>query len=143
MNRENGSTSVTIMTAIAAVFFTSLYVVDSSRKTTQSINLAKINNSQMVGQNINLSNIAQIKALLSDRKISANVYEPAIYPQDYFANAWDLRRQGFTAAKVTSVTDRIRVRIGIANPLTAMEQISYLLFMRRLDAANGVAARTV
>lgn len=126
MNNENGSTSVTLLAGVAALFFTSMYVLDGSRKTTQTIASAKISNSQMVGQNINLSNIAQIKALLSDRKISTNVYEPAIYPQDYFANSWDLRRQGFTAAKITSITDRIRVPFVVASEKTP-EQFSSIL----------------
>lgn len=127
MHDENGSTSFTLLAGIAALFFTSMYVIDGSRKTTQSIVSAKISNSQMVGQNINLSNIAQIKALLSDRKISPDVYEPAIYPQDYFANSWDLRRQGFTAAKVTSITDRIRVPFVVASEKTPEQFQSILM----------------
>ena len=38
-------------------------------------------------------------------------------------------------AKVDALWDRFWSG-GIANPLTAIEQISYLLFMRRLDALD-------
>ena len=41
-------------------------------------------------------------------------------------------------SKVDSLWDRFWSG-GIANPLTAIEQISYLLFMRRLDAADRMA----
>jgi hypothetical protein len=44
MNNENGSSSLTLL-AGTALFFTSMYVVDGSRKTTQTMASAKISNS--------------------------------------------------------------------------------------------------
>jgi hypothetical protein len=92
-NCESGSSSMALVASLAVLGLTSLYVLESNRKNLNAIREAKLHESQELGSELNVSQFSRLRGLLSDVQIAPGVYEPGVYPVDYFSDSWTFQVQ--------------------------------------------------
>ncbi|RYZ59553.1 MAG: hypothetical protein EOP07_03595 [Proteobacteria bacterium] len=89
---EEGSATFTALAAVASLFFATMYVQNSSTQLNQTAKKAKIDETLDAARMNNMSNLSMIRSLMNSSKVAATLFEPAVYPSNYFSESWDMKK---------------------------------------------------
>ncbi len=86
----SGSAGFSLLAAITALSLATTYMVQTSSQNKRAIDVAKNNGLRERMSIGSLADLSIIRSLLNESKTAAADYEPAVYPDNYFAAKWDL-----------------------------------------------------
>jgi hypothetical protein len=90
-HKERGSMALVGMAAVLALSLSALYVKNTSDQQKNQIQKVRMDGHNADALNNNLANLALMRGMLNPAK-KGSVWEPALYPTDYFASNWTLAK---------------------------------------------------
>ncbi|RZA24198.1 MAG: hypothetical protein EOP10_10605, partial [Proteobacteria bacterium] len=107
----SGSAGYSLLASLTAISLAATYIVQSSTQSKRAIEVAKNNGLREKMSIGSLADLSMIRSLLSESKTSTSDYEPAVYPNNYFASNWDLTSNNkFALAGVDSKGASIKLK---------------------------------
>ncbi|RZA02280.1 MAG: hypothetical protein EOP47_07415, partial [Sphingobacteriaceae bacterium] len=92
MGSQAGSTSFAALIGLASLSMAGIYAFNQSKVLKNSIDQAKLTAKSAESQVSSMNTLSIYKSLLGDKRVSTDVYEPSLYPINYFDLDWNLAR---------------------------------------------------
>ncbi|RYE59554.1 MAG: hypothetical protein EOP48_00455 [Sphingobacteriales bacterium] len=90
-DHQQGNASFAAIAAFAVLAFTALLTKNYGARSSNAIKLAQIENISASARQKNLSNFSMLRGMVTPSQIKPGVYEPVVYPANYFEADWDLK----------------------------------------------------
>jgi hypothetical protein len=121
---EEGSIAFVALAAAAALFSATMYVQNASTQISQTTKKAKVDEKVDAARMNNLSNLSRVRSLLSASKVGDDLFEPAVYPSNYFAERWEMKVNTLRPSESYSVSGNNFTLKSFAASVVPMSQAS-------------------
>lgn len=92
LGSQEGSTGFAALVGLISLSMSAMYVFNQTKASKNSVDQAKLSSMSAESRASSLNSLSIYKSLLGDRQVSADVYEPGLYPINYFDLDWNLAR---------------------------------------------------
>lgn len=107
--KQQGSTALTVLAALASVSASFLYISNLKSHLKQEVDKAAARSSSAISQISDINTLSRFRSLVANRKISIGVYEPAIYPINYFETDWELSPNQTIINQIDTTKGKVQV----------------------------------
>lgn len=87
---QQGSSALALLVALTSVSASYLYINNVKTQQKQEINKVAVDSIRENDEISDINSLARFRSLIENKKVSADVYEPAIFPTNYFETEWKL-----------------------------------------------------
>jgi hypothetical protein len=89
--KQEGSAAFAALAAVSSLFLATMYVQNTSTQVNQTAKKAKVDETLDAARMNNMSNLSMIRSLMNSSNLTGTIFEPAVYPSNYFADNWDMK----------------------------------------------------
>ncbi|RZA25859.1 MAG: hypothetical protein EOP10_05570 [Proteobacteria bacterium] len=89
---QNGSASFAALMAVMSLSVAGVYALNQSKVSKFTVDQAKLTNAIAETHASSMNALSVYRALLGEKRINVTVYEPSLYPLNYFDLDWNLAR---------------------------------------------------
>lgn len=145
---QQGSTALTLLVALTSVSASFIYIKNSVTLQKQDIDKAALNSGRELNEISDINTLARFRSLIDIKKIDDGVYEPAIYPTNYFETEWKLNPN----STITDQVDKKKIKIEVlgkdvkfseASSGTSYNDLAYVLKNEPSAASTATVGKTI